>query len=62
MRSLWAPVLASVVLAAAPAYAGPQEGRKAPSLGQVDVIQGEPFTELKDLKGHVIRLVFFATW
>lgn len=63
MRSFWAPAIAAVALAMAPAaHAGPQEGKKAPSLGQLEVIQGEQFVELRDLKGRVVRLVFFATW
>jgi len=31
-------------------------------LGQFDVIQGEPFQNLKSLKGRVVKLVFFASW
>ncbi len=63
MRRLFAPAAVVVALAMAPAaFAGPQEGTKAPSLGQLEVIQGEPFNDLRDLKGRVIKLVFFATW
>ena len=31
-------------------------------LGNFDVVQGEPFQNLKALKGHVVKLVFFASW
>jgi hypothetical protein len=63
MRSFWAPAVALLAIAVAqPAHAGPQEGKKAPSLGQFEVVQGEQFTDLKELKGRAVRLVFFATW
>jgi hypothetical protein len=63
MRSLFAPAVVALALASAPAaYAGPEMGKKAPSLGPLEVIQGEPFNDLRDLKGRVVKLVFFATW
>ena len=31
-------------------------------IGKFDVVQGENFNDLRDLKGRVVRLVFFATW
>ena len=63
MRSFVGPAaLAVVALAAAPAFAGPETGKAAPSLGRFEVVQGEDFTDLKGLKGRVVQLVFFATW
>jgi len=65
MRKFMAATMAVAALAAAPsiARAQPVEGKAPPSLGSnIDVVQGDPFTSLKDLKGHSIRLVFFATW
>ena len=64
LRSYLAPALVAAALAAAPsvARADVPVGKAPPSLGNFDVAQGDPFTDLKDLKGHVVRLVFFATW
>jgi hypothetical protein len=58
-------VVAAGLLALAPrtARADVTQGKAAPSLGDtIEVVQGDPFTSLKDLKGHVVRLVFFANW
>ncbi|MEZ0230307.1 MAG: hypothetical protein ACAI25_16920 [Planctomycetota bacterium] len=63
MRRFLAPAVMAVALATtSAAQAGPEVGKKAPTLGGVEVVQGEPFNDLRDLKGRVIKLVFFATW
>ncbi len=64
MRRFMATAVVAGVLALAPQAARAQvtEGKAPPSLGTFDVVQGAPFTSLKDLKGRAIRLVFFATW
>jgi hypothetical protein len=65
MRIVMAAVVAAGVLALAPRTASAEvtTGKAAPSLGDtIEVIQGDPFTSLKDLRGHVVRLVFFANW
>ena len=62
MRRFLAPAIVAVLATSSAAYAGPEVGKKAPSLGQLEVIQGEPFNDLRDLKGRVVKLVFFATW
>jgi hypothetical protein len=64
MRSFWAPGLAALVLAATPATAraGLAPGKTPPTLGNFEVIQGDPFADLKSLKGRVVQLVFFASW
>lgn len=64
MRRLVALAVTVAALLAAPgvAHAGPPAGKPAPSLGKFDVVQGESFNDLRDLKGRVVRLVFFATW
>jgi hypothetical protein len=64
MRRSWATALAAVALASAPATAraGLATGATPPSLGNFEVVQGDPFTDLKGLKGRVVQLVFFATW
>jgi hypothetical protein len=65
MKSFWGPALVSIALVtmAAPAWAGPvQPGKNPPALGNFEQIQGDPFSDLKGLKGRVVKLVFFATW
>jgi hypothetical protein len=64
MRRFWAPALVAVALASAPATARAElaAGTTPPSLGNFEVVQGDSFTDLKNLKGRVVRLVFFATW
>jgi hypothetical protein len=67
MRRFWGPALAALVLALAPSPAFAvgktlPAGSTPPPLGKFDVVQGDPFNDLKGLKGHVVQLVFFATW
>ncbi len=66
MRRFMAAAVVAGVLSLAPQAARAVEvtpGKAPPSLGDtIDVVQGDPFTSLKDLKGHAVRLVFFATW
>lgn len=62
MRHLWATAVVALALAAAPAHAEPQEGKPAPALGNFEVVQGDPFPDLKSLRGYSVQLVFFATW
>ena len=64
MRRFWAPALVATTLALAPATARADvtQGKAPPSLGNFDVVQGEPFSDLRSLKGRVVKLVFFATW
>ncbi|HZV01877.1 MAG TPA: hypothetical protein VFF73_34515 [Planctomycetota bacterium] len=63
MRRFWATALVAVALAAPKtARAELAAGTIPPSLGNFEVVQGDPFTDLKGLKGRVVQLVFFATW
>ncbi len=63
MRRFWAPALvAAALLAPATARADVTQGKAPPSLGNFEVVQGDPFSDLKSLKGRVVKLVFFATW
>lgn len=62
MRAHWA-VVAAVAWSAAPVRAADvTPGQSPPSLGTFEVVQGNPFADLKGLRGRVVKLVFFATW